>query len=66
MNKADVGSSEEAVVTFDGIAILTPRWVNPITIETRLFRNKDIIQCYCFQFSGIANFSFSIQRSIQC
>lgn len=26
MGVADVDSSEEAVVTFEGIAILTPRW----------------------------------------
>ena len=32
------GSSEMAVVTFDGIAILTPRWEDPTTPQNIVYK----------------------------
>ena len=39
------GSSEMAVVTFDGIAILTPRWENPTTLQNIIYKKYDIVEC---------------------
>jgi hypothetical protein len=59
-----LSSSEEAVVTFDGIAILTPRWemwtIYLLETQVNLFM---IIFCV---LSSKSNRSLNMQRTIWC
>lgn len=42
------GSSEMAVVTFDGIAILTPRWEHPTTLQNIIHKKYDMLSVVLF------------------
>ncbi|KAL5229587.1 hypothetical protein ABZP36_028363 [Zizania latifolia] len=53
LNKADVGSSEEAVVTFDGIAILTPRGRYSVELHLSFLRLQGQANDFKIQYSSI-------------
>ncbi|XP_006655061.1 FACT complex subunit SSRP1-B [Oryza brachyantha] len=53
LSKADVGSSEEAVVTFDGIAVLTPRGRYSVELHLSFLRLQGQASDFKIQYSSI-------------